>query len=160
MLQFLRLNGAPSAAIPALLTHLPNLRALDTEYLGSGNYRGLTKPLPSLKSLVVRTMSMQLDGHQQLWMWILELATQPRASLESFTLSAFSVQGQIMLPRGFVMAMARMHGETLRSWMVGLTQLTLEDVQYVCMAFPALEELVCSVASHDAVGLFTPYCVP
>ncbi|TFY78476.1 hypothetical protein EWM64_g5534 [Hericium alpestre] len=39
LLRDLRLKGAPSAAIPDILTYLPNLVSLDTEYLGGGILR-------------------------------------------------------------------------------------------------------------------------
>ncbi len=61
-----------------------------------------------------------------------------------------------MLPRGFLLSLARSHGGTLRRFLVNMTQLTLEDVQCVCELFPLLEELSCAVASHDAVRTLFP----
>jgi hypothetical protein len=150
-LRDLRLRGAPSSAIPDILSLLPALVALDTEYLGSGLYRRLDQdaPLPLLQRLTVRTSSVDLQGPVQLWTWLYALA--PRPSLEFFTLHAFSTSGHTNIPRYFLLSLARTHGETLRRFLVNMTQLTLEDVQCVCELFPRLEELSCAVASRDAV---------
>jgi len=145
LLRELRLRGAPSAAIPALLTYLPNLIMLDTEFLGSGIYRLSNMPLPHLLNLTVRTSSMDVMGPNKLWFWIRQLLPYP--SLESFTLNAFSVQGHTMVPRRFIMDLASIHKTTLKEFMVNMTQLTLDDIEYLCMMFPGLEHLSCSVAS-------------
>ena len=150
-LRDLRLKGAPSRAITDILTSLPALVALDTEYLRPCPFRPLAPdlPLPLLRRLTVRTFSVDLQGPAQLWSWICALT--PRPSLESFTLNAFSTAGQTNIPRGFLLSLARRHADTLRHFLVNMTQLTLEDVQCVCELFPHLEELSCAVASHDAV---------
>jgi hypothetical protein len=149
LLRELRLRGAPSAAIPTLLTYLPNLVTLDIEFLGSGIYRSSNMPLPRLRDLTVRTSSMDSMGPQKLWMWILQLLPYP--SLETFTLNSFSVQGHIIIPRGFLMDLASKHKATLREFTVNMTQLTLEDIKYLCKMFPQLELLACSVASPHMV---------
>lgn len=140
-----------SSAIPDILTSLPDLVALDTEYLRPGLPCPLDRdaPLPLLQHLTVRTSSVDLQGPVQLWAWLRALT--PRPSLESFTLYAFSTAGQTSIPRGFLVSLARRHADTLRRFLVNMTQLTLEDVQCVCELFPHLEELSCAVASHDAV---------
>ena len=150
-LRDLRLKGAPSSAIRDILTSLPALVALDTEYLRPGLLRNFNcdAPLPLLQRLTVRTSSVDLQGPVQLWAWLRALT--PRTSLESFTLYAFSTAGQTNIPRGFLLWLARRHAATLRQFLVNMTQLTLEDVQCVCELFPRLEELSCAVASHDAV---------
>ncbi|KAH9975540.1 hypothetical protein BGW80DRAFT_1297730 [Lactifluus volemus] len=152
-LRDLRLKGAPSNAIRDILASLPALVALDTEYLGSGLGRRLDEdaPLPLLQRLTVRTSSVDLQGPLQLWGWLYALA--PRPSLESFTLYAFSTAGHTNIPRYFLLSLARRHGETLRQFLVNMTQLTLEDVQCVCELFPRLEELSCAVASRDAESI-------
>jgi len=148
-LRELRLKGAPSTAIPHILANLPNLVSLDTEYLGSSIYRPSDEPLPCLKRLTVRTSSVDLQGPQQLWVWLRQLIPVP--SLESFVLNAFSLQGQTTIPRNFLLALANTHGNTLRRFLVNMTQLTLEDIACLCTLFPLLEELSCAVASPDAV---------
>ncbi|KAI0254425.1 hypothetical protein BJV78DRAFT_917833 [Lactifluus subvellereus] len=152
-LRDLRLKGAPSSAIPDILTSLPALVALDTEYLGSGLCRRLDQdaPLPPLKRLTVRTSSVDLQGPVQLWAWLSALTPHP--SLESFTLYAFSTAGHTNIPRYFLLSLARRHGESLRKFLVNMTQLTLEDVQCVCELFPRLEELSCAVASRDVESI-------
>ncbi|KAG1836091.1 hypothetical protein DFJ58DRAFT_819685 [Suillus subalutaceus] len=124
LLQELCLKGAPSAAIPAIIACLPNLIALDTEYLGSGNYRTPLTPLPPI-----------LLPHQQ--------------TLKSFTLNAFAVHGQITIPRPFIVNLTDRHGKSLQDFAVGLAQLTLETVSYMCSTCPQLSTLECSVASPD-----------
>jgi len=148
----LRLKGAPSAAIPTILTYLPNLIILDAEYLGSGIYRQPNDNLlPPLRHLTIRTCSMGTSGPEHLWRWILQLL--PRPSLESFTLHSFSMHGSIFIPRPFLLDLAAVHQSTLRQLNMSTTQLTLEDVKCVCSLFPYLEELVCSVASPDAYSI-------
>src|SRR5882762_1016815 len=95
-LRELRLKGAPSTAIPHILASLPKLVSLDTEHLGSSIYRPSDEPLPCLKRLTVRTSSVDLQGPQQLWVWLRQLIPVP--SLESFVLNAFSLQGQTTIP--------------------------------------------------------------
>jgi hypothetical protein len=150
-LRDLRLKGAPSSAIADILTSLPALVALDTEYLRPSPPRPSdhNAPLPPLRRLTVRTSSVDLQGPAQLWSWLCALT--PRPSLETFTLNTFSTAGQTNIPRGFLLSLARKHADTLRKFLVNMTQLTLEDVQCVCELFPRLEELSCAVASHDAV---------
>lgn len=152
-LRDLRLKGAPSSAIPDILTSLPALVALDTEYLRPGLVRPLGRdaPLPFLERLTVRTSSVDLQGPVQLWAWLRALTPHP--SLESFTLYAFSTAGQMSIPRGFILSLARKHAGTLRRILFNMTQLTLEDVQCVCELFPQLEELSCAVASRDAESI-------
>ncbi|KAH7921451.1 hypothetical protein BV22DRAFT_1072325 [Leucogyrophana mollusca] len=142
----LRLKGAPSPAIPAILACLPALVALDTEYLGSGNYRPPLTPLPRLSRLTIRTSSVDVQGPQRLWSWTRALVPH-QATLRSFCLNAFSVQGQTAISRPFLVDIVRAHGETMREWAVGTTQMTLESIAYLCKECPELETLVCSVAS-------------
>jgi hypothetical protein len=150
-LRDLRLKGAPSSAIPDILTLLPALVVLDTEYLRPRILCPLDRdaPFPLLQRLTVRTSSVDLQGPVQLWSWLCTLT--PRPSLESFTLYAFSTAGPTSIPRGFLFSLARRHADTLRQFLVNMTQLTLEDVQCVCELFPHLEELSCAVATHDTV---------
>ncbi|THH18683.1 hypothetical protein EW146_g2341 [Bondarzewia mesenterica] len=157
LLEDLRLKGAPSAAISDILSYLPNLHTLDTEFLGSGILRpsSSSDPLPRLRKLTVRTSSVDLQGPKQLWAWLHRLV--PHSSLESFVLNAFSTQGQTSIPRNFLLALAHIHGDTLRSFLVNMTQLTLEDVECLCALFPGLEALSCAVASPDPVRSFFPF---
>lgn len=158
-LKDLRLKGAPATAIPTILTYLLNLRSLDTEYPGAHYARtnrsilnGLPPPpLPALRRLTVRTSSIDSLGPQKLWSWIRELVPQP--SLETFKLHAFTTNpSNTTIPRWFILDLSVVHGETLKHFMVGDTQLTLEDIACLCSKFPKLETLVCSVASPDVVS--------
>ena len=86
------------------VTFLPHLEALDTEYFGQAALsRYDDVPAARLRELTVRTSSVHLQGFQQLWTWIRRLT--PRPSLESFTLNAFSTQGDTLIPRGFLLDM-------------------------------------------------------
>ncbi|KIM36753.1 hypothetical protein M413DRAFT_448889 [Hebeloma cylindrosporum] len=163
----LRLKGAPASAIPTILTYLPNLQSLDTEYLLSGSgysrprvYLPSTKdddeddteakdpPLPVLRHLTVRTSSMDNFGPHKLWRWIGELV--PRPGLETFRLHAFTFNmGYTGIPRMFILDAAIAHGDTLKHFIVGEASLTLKDIECLCSKFPKLETIVCSVASAD-----------
>ncbi|CCM00840.1 uncharacterized protein FIBRA_02882 [Fibroporia radiculosa] len=144
LLQSLRLKGAPATAILEILTFLPNLVQLDTEYLWSGVSRYTDVPIASLRDLTVRTSSVDVQGPRRLWTWIKTLL--PRPSLESFTLNAFSTQGDASMPRRFILDLANTQKDTLKYFVADSALLTLEDVQCLCTLFPALEELSCSVA--------------
>ena len=147
-LRALRLKGAPSSAILEILTFLPHLVTLDTEYFGQATFsRYDDVPAASLKELTVRTSSVHIQGFQQLWTWIRRLT--PRPSLESFTLNAFSIQGESFIPRGFILDMANTHRDTLRHFTADSMQMTLKDIECLCTVFPSLETLSCST-------LFTP----
>jgi hypothetical protein len=150
LLQELCLKGAPSAAIPAIIACLPNLIALDTEYLGSGNYRLPLTPLPRLQRLTVQTGSVDIDGPQKLWTWM-RILLPHQQTLKSFTLNAFAVHGQITIPRPFIVNLTGRHGKSLQDFAVGVAQLTLETVSYMCSTCPRLATLECSVASPDVV---------
>ncbi|KAF8817512.1 hypothetical protein BYT27DRAFT_7199043 [Phlegmacium glaucopus] len=171
LLKDLRLKGAPATVIPTILTFLPNLQSLDTEYLlsGSGSYyprypRRLSSddsdnsddekdpPSPVLRHLTVRTSSMDNLGPQKLWAWIRELV--PLAGLETFRLHAFTINmGHTGIPRMFILDLASVHGDTLKHFMVGEAQLTLKDIECLCIKFPKLETLVCSTASPDVASI-------
>ncbi|KAG2065242.1 hypothetical protein BDR04DRAFT_1083367 [Suillus decipiens] len=148
LLQELCLKGAPSTAIPAIIACLPNLIALDTEYLGFGNYRTPLTPLPRLQRLTVHTGSVDIDGPQNLWTWM-RILLPHQQTLKSFTLNAFAVHGQITIPRPFIRNLTDRHGKSLQDFAVGVAQLTLEIVSYMCSTCPQLATLECSVASPD-----------
>ncbi|KAH7883257.1 hypothetical protein F5I97DRAFT_1980502 [Phlebopus sp. FC_14] len=148
LLRDLRLKGAPSAAIPAIMACLPNLIALDTEYLGSGNYRTPSTPLPRLKKLTVRTGSVDVLGPEQLWTWTSSLIPYP-GSLQSFALNSSAVHGQMTIPHPFIVSLAGRHAVSLREFVVGVAQMSLDSISYLCSKCPVLETLACSVASPD-----------
>jgi hypothetical protein len=61
------------------------------------------------------------------------------------------VQGHTIVPRSFIMDLAHTQKETLKEFMVNMTELTLEGVKYLCTTFLYLEHLACSVASPNVV---------
>jgi len=166
LLKDLRLKGAPATAIPTIISFLPNLQSLDTEYLlsGSGSYqsrRSLQAPsnidsdedssCPVLRQLTVRTSSMDSFGPQKLWTWIRDLV--PQAGLETFRLRAFTINGNTGIPRMFILDLAAVHGTTLKHFLVGEAQLTLQDIECLCSKFPKLETLICSTSSPDVASI-------
>lgn len=153
-LQSLRLKGAPSNSIPEILTVLPNLVSLDTEYFGLlGINRYCDEPVARLKELTVRTSTVDIQGPQHLWTWIRRLI--PHTSLESLTLNTFSTQGDIQMPRMFLLDLAKIHSGTLNRFMIDTVQVTLEDLECLCTMFPRLEALSCSIAwCRDSVSVF------
>ena len=175
LLKDLRLKGAPATAIRTILTFLPNLQSLDTEYLlsGSGSYyppyprRSLQgqsnsdsdddddyedPPCPVLRHLTVRTSSRDNLGPRNLWDWIRDLV--PLAGLETFRLNAFTFNGHTGIPRMFILNLAAVHRDSLKHFIVGEAHLTLKDIECLCSKFPNLETLICSTASPDVVSLF------
>ncbi|KAJ7188839.1 hypothetical protein C8R46DRAFT_1055913 [Mycena filopes] len=151
LLQDIRLKGAPSNTIPTILTFLPNLRSLDTEYLMPGipiPHRAQTeeiKPLSTLQHLTVRTMAMNLDG---LWAWVIKLL--PRPGLETFKLHAFTHTGLPRIPRAFLLDLATMQAGSLRHFIAADAEVTLPDIECLCDSFPLLETLqVCLVGAPD-----------
>jgi len=159
-LKDLRLKGAPAAAMPTILTYLLDLRSLDTEYPGTYYHRAPWRssntvspppPFPALRELTVRSSSFDSGGPINLWDWICELVPNP--GLETFKLHAFTTNRDMGyhtdIPRIFLLDLARVHGATLKHFMVGDAQLTLNDIAYLCTTFPHLGTLVCSTASPN-----------
>ncbi|KII95594.1 hypothetical protein PLICRDRAFT_48541 [Plicaturopsis crispa FD-325 SS-3] len=149
-LRELRVKGASSAEIPLLLSKLPTLAALDTEYISPrmGQLNVAYRHTPhnsSLQHLTVRTSSMDTIGAQSVWHWIQSLVPGPCASLESFVLHAFTVQGQLRIARSFILNLAEVHGACLRKFAAGTTLATMDDIECICTMFPLLEELVCCI---------------
>lgn len=160
-LRDLRLKGAPAVAIPTILSYLLHLQSLDTEYPGAHSARVRRfpsdavlslPPHPVLRSLTVRTTSiMDSLNPNSFFQWIRELV--PKPGLETFKLHAFTFRpGDTNIPRMFIIDLARVHGDTLRHFIVGEAQLTLSDIECLCSMFPKLESLVCAVASPDIVS--------
>ncbi|KAG9312161.1 hypothetical protein JVU11DRAFT_7451 [Chiua virens] len=155
LLRDLKLRGVPSAAIPAIIGCLPNLIALDTEYLGSGNYRVPSTPLPALEQLIVRTESVDILGPDLLWTWTRSLLPHV-GSLKSFTLNSFSVSGRMAIPWPFVVFLTTKQGQSLEELSVGIALLNLDSLSQLCLKCPSLSTVHCTVASPDVVG-FSPY---
>ena len=107
-------------------------------------------PCPVLRHLTVRTISMDNLGPQNLWAWIRDLV--PLTGLETFRLHAFAINGHTGIPRMFVLDLASVHGNTLKHFLVGEAQLTLGDIECLCVKFPKLETLICSTSSPDVVS--------
>lgn len=131
---------------------LPNLTSLDTEYLGSGNYRVPSTPLPALEQLTVRTGSVDILGPDRLWTWTRSLL--PHAgSLKSLTLNSFSVYGRVAIPWPFVVFLATKQGRSLEELIIGAAMLNLDSLSQLCLKCPALRTVHCTMASPDVVSL-------
>ncbi|KAJ7270095.1 hypothetical protein B0H12DRAFT_1310749 [Mycena haematopus] len=152
LLQDIRLKGAPSNTIPKILTFLPNLRSLDTEYSASGPSNMRLVPnrdeMAALRHLTVRTSSIDIMGPLKLWAWITTIL--PRPGLETLKLHAFTLHmGHTRIPRAFILELATLQAHSLKHFMAGDAELTLPDVECLCYKFPELETLVCLVVAPD-----------
>ncbi|KAH0829117.1 hypothetical protein J3R83DRAFT_2593 [Lanmaoa asiatica] len=152
LLRELTLKGVPSAAIPTIMGCLPNLIALDTEYLGSGNYRVSSTPLPALEQLTVRSGSVDILGPDKLWTWTRSLLPHV-GSLKSFSLNSFTVFGRVAIPWPFVVFLATKQGQSLEELIVGAALLTLDFLSQLCLKCPALKTVHCTVASPDVESI-------
>jgi len=90
-------------------------------------------------------------GAHDFFQWVQELVPNP--GLETFKLHAFastfrSEHTNIPMSR-FIINLGRVHGNTLKHFIVNEAQLTLRDIECLCSMFPELESLVCAVASPD-----------
>ena len=135
--------------MPLILSYLPSLIALDTDYTVAGFLRPSERSLPPLRLLIVHTSSLDNTGPREIWRWIRELV--PRSSLETLALHLFCVQGEMVLPRAFIIALADVHKNTLKNLHFTTTQLTMDDIGCVCSMFPRLEKLECSIAGPATV---------
>ncbi|THV06160.1 hypothetical protein K435DRAFT_743911 [Dendrothele bispora CBS 962.96] len=109
LLTDLRLKGAPSTSITSILSHLPNLKNLDTEYTllpsssslfrraqsapvhGQSAHNKNVSLLPILQTLTVRTTALDALGPQKLWTWVHNLV--PRRGLQKLKLHSFTLYG-------------------------------------------------------------------
>jgi hypothetical protein len=137
-----------------ILTFLPNLRSLDTEYLVSGPSNARLIPnrdeMATLQQLTVRTSSIDIMGPLKLWAWITTIL--PRPGLETFKLHAFTLHmGHTRIPRAFILDLATMQADNLKHFIAGDAELTLPDIECLCYKFPKLETLVCLVVAPDVV---------
>ncbi|KAJ6497524.1 hypothetical protein C8R45DRAFT_822497, partial [Mycena sanguinolenta] len=151
LLQDIRLKGAPLNAIPKILTLLPNLRSLDTEYLTSGPSKLLAanpEEMAALRHLTVRTSSIDIMGPLKLWAWIITIL--PRPGLETLKLHAFTLHmGHTRIPRAFILDLAILQADTLKHLIAGDAELSLPDIECLCYKFPKLETLECLVVAPD-----------
>ncbi|KAH8115170.1 hypothetical protein DFH11DRAFT_1688443 [Phellopilus nigrolimitatus] len=149
-LTHLRIKGAPSPSIPFIVSSLPLLTSLDTDYSDANNVMRLSSellPMPLLTSLTLRTSSVDNGGPQGLWQWARQLIPVP--SLRDFRLHSFATLGETSVPRQFILFLAQVHRATLERFVVGTTQLLLRDVECLCDMFPGLTELSCAIPNAD-----------
>ncbi|KAK0212415.1 hypothetical protein DFS33DRAFT_1281298 [Desarmillaria ectypa] len=152
LLKDLTLRGVQSQSIPMIVTYLPNLEILDTEYLHSDSGMQLDRPIPVISNLTVRVHSMDNMGSNILWGWVLNLV--PRPGLKSLKLHTLTVNmGNVSIPRMFILDLASVHGRTLKHFIAEHLQMTLIDVKCLCVKFPELQTLVCTVASSDITSI-------
>jgi len=146
-LKSLNLRGAPSTVIPHILTLMPLLRFLDTDYNPSiAKGRPPEQPLISkLQGLTVRTTTGAETGDVSGWIKTLV----PYPSLQSLKLLGFSVHGDNYLQRRFILDMARLHGQLLKQFHVTGASLSWPDVQCVCAMFPMVEDLSVLIFTND-----------
>ena len=146
LLQNLRILPVQSAAIPLIMTCLPNLITLDTDYRHHKNYHFPSTLLPRLQQLTIRAGSVDASGSDELWNWTCSLIPHEE-SLQSFSL----VSKDIAISLSFVTRLIRGHGRSLTKFCVGSARVTPEVMIYLCRNCPALVLLECSIASFDLV---------
>ncbi|KAJ3848299.1 hypothetical protein EV368DRAFT_49581 [Lentinula lateritia] len=159
LLRSLRLKGVASNAILNLLTYLPILDNLDVEYLPSQTRLSARDQarlimLPSLKTLTVRSNS-RIDAFDPLKMydWVRLLASKEDAS--SYNTFSFRDLGQTLIPRGFILDLARSHSASLRRWETAEAGvMMMGDVECLCVSFPRLEVLDCAVGLEDVNSIY------
>jgi hypothetical protein len=157
----LHIRGIPSSAVPRIISRLPSLRGLDTDYVPSmmrGDDGSLR--LPGLQRLSVTASSVDADGPIHLWDWLTALLAPARSEegrkephtpgLESFSLSAFALHGRLTVPNRFLMFLHREHRHSVRRFLIGETQLDVHTLQHLCSDMPLLEEVSCAVAANAA----------
>jgi hypothetical protein len=116
--------------------------------------------MPTLASLTVRTNTVDNLGPGKLWSWIKDII--PNAGLKRLKLHAFTMTGEIragsalgtMVPRMFLLDLARIHGDSLKEFDIGNVELTMSDVRCLKAHFEQLELLACAVAVPDVVSRF------
>jgi hypothetical protein len=119
--------------------------------------------MPILTSLTVRTNTVDTLGPGKLWSWIKDIIPNP--GLEKFQLHAFTMTGEIrvgseagtMVPRMFLLDLARVHGDSLREFDIGNVELTMSDVRCLRNGFEKLEALTCAVAVPDVVSVLLTF---
>lgn len=150
--------------ITSVLSILPNLKVLDTEYLpsfGRSRPSPSSNPPPALKNLTVRASSGDYLGPTKLWPWIHELIPGPEPSLQVFSLHSFIMnvmgKGRVTVPRSYILELGRIHGPTMREVLLGDAQLMLTDIECLLDLCPELEVLACGtvVDSGKAVSQIT-----
>ncbi|KAJ3923784.1 hypothetical protein F5877DRAFT_87283 [Lentinula edodes] len=159
LLRSLRLKGVASNAILNLLTYLPILDSLDVEYLPSQTRLSARDQarlimLPSLKTLTVRSNS-RIDAFDPLKMydWVRLLASKEDAS--SYNTFSFRDLGQTLIPRGFILDLARSHSASLKRWETAEAGvMMMGDVECLCVSFPRLEVLDCAVGLEDVNSIY------
>lgn len=162
LLTDLRLKGAGTTTVSAIVSSLPNLQSLDSDYLTSrsGSWpsidrlpsisgtSGTGRPMPNIRSLTIRPNSHILHN---LGPWLLN-SIVPSTGLESLKLHCLvRAQSQISLPSAFLVDLASKHRATLKHLVVGDIVLIPDEIQYICEEFPNLETLDCSVKLSDLV---------
>lgn len=120
--------------------------------------------MPTLTSLTVRTNTVDTLGPGKLWTWIKDILPNP--GLEKFKLHAFTLNstryiggavGEVggdgtMVPRMFLLDLAKLNGDCLREFDIGSVELTMSDIRCLNTSFSKLESLTCAVAVPDVVS--------
>lgn len=121
--------------------------------------------MPTLTSLTVRTNSVDTLGPDKLWSWINDIIPNP--GLEKFKLHAFTMNNAryadtitpgdlggdgTMMPRMFLMDLAKVHASSLKEFDIGTVELTMSNVRLLKTSFEKLEVLACAVAVPEVVS--------
>ncbi|KAJ4483607.1 hypothetical protein J3R30DRAFT_3680978 [Lentinula aciculospora] len=71
--------------------------------------------------------------------------------------NSFSIRdlGQTLIPRGFILDLARLHSASLRKWEAGEAGvMMMGDVECLCVSFPQLEVLDCAVGLEGVNSIY------
>ncbi|KAJ3998718.1 hypothetical protein F5050DRAFT_1566525 [Lentinula boryana] len=77
----------------------------------------------------------------------------PNAS--SYKTFSFRDLGQTLVPRGFILDLARLHSASLRRWEAAEAGvMMISDIECLCVSFPRLEILDCAVGLEDVDSIY------
>lgn len=156
-LRELGIKGVAAGFLPTLLSYLPNLIALDTDYLPSTMRTPPSQPLPSLKRLTVRLNAVRTIEWAD-WRFLVYLISPTDKAPSSLTeividgnaLHGISI-GSVHSRWVFEVAerQKRLGKISLERFSVQSVEIATQELQHVFEAFPGIKELRCTLASKE-----------
>lgn len=157
--------GVAAGFLPTLLSYLPNLIALDTDYLPSTMRTPPSQPLPSLKRLTVRLNAVRTIEWAD-WRFLVYLISPTDKAPSSLTeividgnaLHGISI-GSVHSRWVFEVAerQKRLGKISLERFSVQSVEIATQELQHVFEAFPGIKELRCTLASKELVSGWSPF---
>lgn len=184
-LESLRIRGMQGSAMPTLLSRLPSLRILDTDYISGGLSRWQPMlPAPRLRELTVRAGSLPHDDAPRLWEWITRLIPasayqednqekEPNSDDEyehvpdlheastqvgsGYGLESFTLYaGGITFSTLFMTYLSAYHRNSLRKLILGSAHII--KLSHLCHSFSLVEQLEFAVVITNAVRARLIFC--